>query len=435
MPLPLPGCSAIGTRGGNTEGIRQAKAAALATVLSEALRKVPHYRATVGIRPGEITPENAAQGLTAFPYLEKDAVAEDPRAFVNEDYRPERLLANTSTGSTGRGIWIFRTLAEYEIEMAFFRHHWGALGFQPGSRMVRIASESRRLAHEYPMQVIGNRLLVCPYHLTAEWLPQIYDAVCCFRPDAIHAYPSSLERLATFITETGRPPVACRGVLLASESCTMEQCALFSRSFTGTISVNYGLSERTNLAFASYTPGSHKLDYVIEDLYGVTETRPTSDGFSELVGTSYWNRAMPFIRYRTGDLGRIEDDRILITLGRRQHLFVTKLGTAVPGNHVRMESFFWDFMSIAQLVQRRPGALCLRLVPKFSYTREAGDRILKELRRRLGHLFDISMEMVDAIPPGPGGKREFAIVETTASRAPENPRLIPTVADCEVDAR
>jgi len=400
--------------GVDPEGVRQAKAAALATVLSESLRKVPYYRAAVALRPDDITPENAAQALAAFPFLEKDRVAEDPRAFLHEDYPRERLLGSTSTGSTGRGIWTYRTEAEYEIEMAFFRHHWGPLGFQPGSRIVRISRDGRRGAQEYPIQVLNNRLLVSPYHLEAKWLPVIYDAMVKYRPDSVHAYPNCLETLARFIEETGRPPIACKGVLAASEACSFSQCERIARGFTGVISVNYGLSERTNLAFAAYRPGDGELKYEIEDLYGVTESRCDSEGRPEIVGTSYWNRAMPLIRYRTGDFGQAVGNRLWVNLGRRQNAFITKQGARLMPFMIRMETFFWDYISLAQVVQRRPGAACLRVVPKPSFTPAAGERILKELQYRIGHLFELSLELADDIPPGPGGKREFAVVETEA---------------------
>jgi len=156
--------------------------------------------------------------------------------------------------------------------------------------------------------VRGNRLLISPYHSNDDWIEEIFDAIVRFNPDAIHSYPSCMEYPARYMSHASRPQIKCQGVLLASEACSVQQCELFSKYFTGHISVNYGLSERTNLAIAHFTSDVDDLAFKLDDVYGVSENRQDDEGYSEIVGTSYWNRTMPLIRYCTQDYGVIIND-------------------------------------------------------------------------------------------------------------------------------
>src|SRR5206468_5885739 len=131
----------------------------------------------------------------------------------------------TSGGSSGQGIGIWRSKRLADIEKAFFAHEWGRFGFSyERARILRIGADARRLAHETPSRVVGNRLMLSPYHIDERHRGAILAAIRDFRPQYVHAYPSSAAALAELL-DGQAGALRVRAVLLASEPATPAQLA------------------------------------------------------------------------------------------------------------------------------------------------------------------------------------------------------------------
>jgi phenylacetate-CoA ligase len=381
----------------------------LRRMLVHALEHVPWYRRNVRIGPHEAAREPLEQVLACFPYLGKDEVMAQQRDFLDCRADPDKLLYATSGGSSGQGIGMWRSKRLADIEKAFFTHEWGRFGFSfDKARILRIGADARRLAHEAPTRVAGNRLMLSPYHLDASHRGAILDAIARFRPAYVHAYPSSAAALAELL-RPGDLALPVRAVLLASEPATPAQLAAIRRLFGCPVSLNYGLSERTNLAFAGY--GDEGLgDYRFQPLYGWSENRIDEDR-CEIVGTSLWNDLMPLIRYRTGDYGRIgAGGRCAAIDGRGQDFLVDRSGRRIPGLAIVIDEVTWDFVRLYQVRQRRPGAITLAVVPRHGVL-SADQRafVLDAQQRRWGGFFDIALQEENDIPLAPNGKRKLVV--------------------------
>jgi len=385
---------------------QQVADARLRHILVHALAHVPHYRRTVHLAPRDAAHAPLAEVLAAFPYLTKDEVMACQRDFLDERLDPRRLLYATSGGSSGQGIGMWRNKRLADIEKAFFAHAWGPFGFSfDKSRILRIGADARRLAHESAVRVAGNRLLLSPYHITARHKDAILAAIAAARPRFVHAYPSSAAALAELLAD--HPGFDIGAVLLASEPVTPAQLAAIRRLFHCPVSINYGLSERTNLAFAPGAGGA-VVDYRFEPLYGWSENR-WEDGRAEIVGTSLWNDVMPLIRYRTGDYGVIGDDgRCMGIEGREQEFLVDRHGGRIPGLAIVIDEATWDVVRLYQVRQRRAGAITLVVVPRhgaLSAEQRAG--LLGDQLRRWGGFFDIDLQEAADIPLAANGKRKL----------------------------
>lgn len=381
----------------------------LRRVLVHALAYVPWYRRNVQLGPREAAHEPLEQVLACFPYLGKDEVMAQQRDFLDCRVDPDKLLYATSGGSSGQGIGMWRSKRLADIEKAFFTHEWGRFGFSfDKARILRIGADARRLAHEAPTRVAGNRLMLSPYHLDAAHRGAILDAIARFRPAYVHAYPSSAAALAELL-RPGDLAVQVRAVLLASEPATPAQLATIRRLFRCPVSLNYGLSERTNLAFAGY--GDEGLGaYRFQPLYGWSENRIDEDR-CEIVGTSLWNELMPLIRYRTGDYGRIgAGGRCAAIDGRGQDFLVDRSGRRIPGLAIVIDEVTWDFVRLYQVRQRRPGAITLAVVARHGVlSAEQRAFVLDAQRRRWGGFFDIALQEERDIPLAPNGKRKLVV--------------------------
>ena len=378
-------------------------------VLASAAAHVPFYRRSVRLSAAELANEAPSELLQRFPYLDKAQVMACQREFLDERADPRRLHYATSGGSSGQGIGLWRSKRLADIEKAFYAHEWGQFGFSVDkAATLRIGADARRLSHQGPTRVVGNRLMLSPYHLTARHRAAIVVAIARFRPRYVHAYPSSAAALAEMI-DPAALHLQLRAVLLASEPATRQQLAAIGECFGCPVSVCYGLTERTSLAFASHRDGFTG-PYRFEPLYAVHENRLVG-GRSEIVGTSLWNDLMPLIRYCSDDFGVIGADGVCASIdGRRQEFLVARDGTHIPGLSIVIDEATWDFVRLYQVRQLKAGAITLCVVARHWRLSEQQKRFVLDAQlRRWGGWFDIALEEVDDIPLAPNGKRQLVV--------------------------
>jgi len=406
-------------------GERDAAAAAaqrLRHVLGTAVAHVPFYRRCVRLSKAQLANEAPFALLQCFPVIDKAQVMACQRDFLDERFDPRRLRYVTSGGSSGQGIGLWRSKRLADIEKAFFAHEWARFGFsEHRSRTLRIGADARRLAHEGPTQVVGNRLMLSPYHLTAQHRAAIVDAIARFRPQYVHAYPSSAAALAELIEpDRLRLQPGVRAVLLASEPATQQQLAAIAGLFGCPVSINYGLTERTGLAFATHWRGVTG-PYRFEPLYAVHENLAATgatgasdvNGSCELVGTSLWNDLMPLIRYRSGDFGTLDAGGFCPAIdGRAQEFLLARDGTRIPGLSIVIDEATWDFVRLYQIRQNAPGAITLCVVARAGRLSAAQKQFVLDAQlRRWGGWFDIGIEEVDDIPLAANGKRQLVVTK------------------------
>lgn len=388
-----------------------AQAARLRLVLSTACAHVPYYRQRVRIDADTLRHAPLAELISRFPYIDKAEVMAHQRDFLDERLDPRYLHYAASNGSTGTGIGVWRSKRDGDIEKAFYVHEWGKFGFRfDSSRHVRIGCDAVRPLDAPPTWRFGNRLMLSPDHLQPAQRAAIVAALNRFRPHYIHAYPSSALALAELLAP-GDLEFPLRAVLLASEAAAPSQLALITRVFGAPVSISYGMTERTNLAFATCT-GAAPGPYRFEPLYGYTETR-ASDGRSEIVGTSLWNQTMPLIRYCTRDFAVIDEHGYCKAIeGRLQEFVLDRHGNRLPGLTIALDASSWDFVKACQLYQREPGKVTLRVVPRRQgLSPEQMRALLADPVRHWGCGIEFDCVEVPEIDDAPGGKRRFVVNE------------------------
>lgn len=383
----------------------------LRRILRNATAHVPYYRSKVKIDPDDIDHAPLPELIARFPYIGKAEVMERQQDFRDRRFDPAFLLYVTSHGSTGTGIGVWRSKREADIEKAFYASQWGRLGFDfDKSRYLRIGYDAVRPLDAAPVWQQGNRLMLSPDHLRPANLSVIVDAIERFRPQFIHAYPSTALALVQLLDDDRRElGIPLRGVLLGSEPASPGQLALLSRVFRAPVSISYGLTERTNLAFACHDSSAVGA-YRFQPLYAWNENR-MQHGRPEIVGTSLWNEAMPLIRYCTGDFGLIDGDGYCQRIeGRLQEFVVDRHGNRLPGLTIVLDACSWQSVKACQLYQRERGKVTLRVVPRHSSLRmEERSALLAGPVRHWGSAIEFDYVEVPEIAAGPGGKRCFVI--------------------------
>jgi phenylacetate-CoA ligase len=143
-----------------------------------------------------------------------------------------------------------------------------------------------------------KELILSTYHLSPDTAEQYAAVMGKYGVVALVGYPSAVYLLAKTCLDSGIN-LKLKSVMTSSETLTESARATISRAFDCRVFDFYGGAERV-----CYIHTCEHGTYHVVPEYGLTELIPASDGddrVCRVVSTGFWNRAMPFIRYDTGD--------------------------------------------------------------------------------------------------------------------------------------
>lgn len=209
-----------------------------------------------------------------------------------------RMLINTG-GTSGEPLSFYIDRHAFAREWAHMHSIWSVADYRTTD--LKLTFRGKNLGRS-PLRynAVHNEYLVngyCPPKIQAESIKAIAQKV-----RFIHGYPSSIYEFVRFCAEEN-PKILellrsnLKAVLLGSEYPVFIYRDLIEEKLRVQTISWYGHSEMAALAYES-----EKYVYVPFQTYGYCEAVPDGKGNYRLVGTSYYNRVSPFIRYDTGDL-------------------------------------------------------------------------------------------------------------------------------------
>lgn len=404
------------------EELRAYRARCLAKLVSHAHDRVPFYRDAwrrSGVRPDDV---RGPEDLPALPLVDRRQVQEaGPRRFVDDRLRPEDLVGYRTSGSSGAPLTIRRTLSERKLLQLFRIRALRRLGATAADVVVRVglpgeASVLTRALHR--LGVGGYRYL----ELDARREPaELAARMAELAPDVVTGYPGALARVADELGEGRRGRLRPRFVLLGGESVTAPARRHVAAGFGAPVREWYGCYEGNLLAWECRSTGLLHVcdDSVVVEVVGEDGSPVAPGERGEVVITPLHLRAMPFVRYRLGDVvtrgpgacpcgapfGTIREihgrvlDYFRLPGGRLVHPY------DVTNENVKSRPWILQY----QIVQEAPTAFRLRVVPAGAPGTSAVASVRRDVAAALGGGASVRVELVDDIPREPSGKYRTAV--------------------------
>ncbi|HVO00121.1 MAG TPA: AMP-binding protein [Steroidobacteraceae bacterium] len=408
---------------------RVADAMALAATCSDAdaLHAMAERLTAVSLRAALSTRYGQGRGnvLADWPLLDKATVVDAPERFRSRAVR-FALPAGTG-GTTGVPLRIWRSLECVVAEQAFLdgllaphrlTMRQSRVAILRGDRVKDMRDQAPpfgRISHG------GKRLTLSAAHLNPDSFPWYAAALGDFAPSVLWVYPSAAQNLLRLYRESGRQqsvPV----MLASSEMMPPGLHRALEEQFRCRVINYYGQAERVCLA-VSTVPGEFR--FIPE--YGRVELlpRPAEPGAAlqaaEIVATSYWNAAMPLVRYRTGDslmLPQYHDAEWLseialglrpfeAVLGREGEYLLTRDGMRIIGlNQIPREV---RHVAQLQLVQTDFEQLEVHVAALPGYDADDERDILERARSKVPAAMHVSVRTVPQLAVNARGKAPFVI--------------------------
>jgi phenylacetate-CoA ligase len=407
--------------------MQRSSAARLAQFQDERLRRlvrhaaahVPYYRelfARIGLDARRF---RGRADLARIPLLDKDTVRANADALVADNATQFRPEWKQTSGSTGTPLRFMVSADSKIIDAAAALRAYAWAGYVPGMKVFTMKSYMRGWVSCWSMA--GRSFDADTTKLTRQTGLALWHEINRLKPGFFHGYPFALAMLARIAQEEGLKYHRPHTIISIGESLPSSVRRALSEAYGGARIFDY-YSMHENAVMI--TECRHGAKHFIDD-YAYHETvdaagMPVTSGRGEIVGTSYYNYAMPLIRYCTRDFARLPSlptpcpcgrpfPAVDVIEGRKEDFVVTPDG--------RILNLFDDPMNegrgiaASQYIQDAPDHLTVNILPSPDFDPLSLAAIERELRRYVGPAMRFDFRLVDELErrPGDSGKIPFLI--------------------------
>lgn len=278
---------------------------------------VPYYKDLFKIH--KFNPENIKKDISYFldlPYLTKDIIREQGRRMLSDDLSVIRHYPRKTGGSTGPSTQIYydkegidhaAAVTLYAREMIGKKKHNFEMHFAAQFSDHQPIKISDR---EYWKEIAMNRKTIFSNRLDEYGLQEMLEKLISFRPYLLHGHPSTIYALGCYVKEKYGKLAVFQVFESSGELLQDYQRTLIVEVFQCRVVNRYGLAEFGVIAY-ELNNGDNRLK--ILDSEGWPESSnfdDQSDGANhELIFTGFRNKLMPLVRYKTGDLAQVVEEK------------------------------------------------------------------------------------------------------------------------------
>ena len=334
MPYGTPVDELIAERMGISPGeltqsaVERCQLDALRRTLAYARENSDFYRETLrDIEPDEI---QSLADLRRIPFTsEADLAGNEWRFQCISASKISRIVTVPTTGTHGMQKRLSFSEEDIRRSVDFIYRGYLTMHCTPGEKMLVMMSGTAPGSIgdmvQKAMQPLGMEIQV---YGTVNDIRDAYEKIMDFKPGVIEGIPWHTAALARYGERYGNPEREfIRSVNLSADLVPDSIISRLNRLWGCTVHRHYGMTEMC--IFGGVECDFHRGYHMrpVDLLFEIPE--PDADGFGEVVITTLGREAMPLIRYRTGDIGRITTEtcgcgcslwRIEKLFGRRSDL-------------------------------------------------------------------------------------------------------------------
>ena len=390
----------------------------LRSVLRHAFNKVPYYHKRfneVGITPRDI---RSKDDLRHIPISSSADYKQQPlRNLLARNVNPKRLVAHTTSGSSGRPRVIYRTKLEEHLMNQFRIRADRQLGVKATDKvaavlLVQLKSKGVALPKGLRPLLGLNRSETVDCLQPREHVLRSLEAM---NPDMIHGYPGFLAHFAPLPEESGQWRIQPQRIVTGGESLTPFRRERIESGFNAPVYDTYAANEFNLLAWQCPNSGYYHVcdDNIILEI--VHNGKPATEGEAgEVVATGLHGYGMPFIRYRMGDIAvkgpelcpcGLPYSTLLKISGRIQEYFLINR-QKMHANEIMIPIIIHAGHWIDQyrIIQRTETSVTLYIKPIKTRVNFPDDWITRSAEKKLGSGIDFRLKIVDNIPFEASGK-------------------------------
>jgi phenylacetate-CoA ligase len=396
--------------------------AKLRQFLKHCAERVPYYRDLFherGFEPADIT---SLSDLRKLPVLDKSTIRLRQQDLISET---AGLLKRHGTGGSSGTPLVFligKDRIDHDVAAKWRATRWW--GVDIGDRELVFWGSPIELTAQDHLKALRDFILRTRLIPTSELsevaLDRAIEKVKHIRPRMLFGYPYAISQIAARAEAQGHrlDNLGIKVIFVTAEQLYDHQRVTIQRVFGAPVANGYGGRDSGFIAHQCPQGSLHISEDIIVEVVDESGA-PVAPGRSgEIITTHLATKDFPFIRYRTGDVGVLDDGvclcgrglSIIKTVeGRSNDFVVARDGTLMHSsvlNHI-----FRDLGGIQQfkVVQESLELTRVQIIPGPDYSDSLLAEIERKFKIRLGQRVNIEIEKTTEIPPEASGKYRYII--------------------------
>lgn len=349
------------------------------------------------------TGQDSRQPLSQWPFMSKADIRDRLVDHCDDTIEPDTCRLGYTSGTTGIPIKIIHDFPHivHKYALALRRNH--AAGLPMRRRILMPMRDGKLPWLEYASPAHGNSVIVQFGSSDRERISEFVDRAAAFAPDVVYGHPSNCLMFLEELHRAGNT-IRPRAVLTYGESLTPALRERLEAGFDTEVRDGYGLQETGSVAVqcdrGSYHVESERLVVEVVDEQG-QPLPPGTEG--EVVVTDLTNRALPFIRYRTGDSARLvpegcacgyPGDILADIQGRTALLVEFPNGLKLPVNAVARILRRYP-VGRFQIVRQTPGTMDVLITyRRRPWPRQVMDQLVSDLESYIENAGSVDVRVV-----------------------------------------
>lgn len=401
----------------------------LRAFLQQIGRRVPYYRALFARVGFDARAVSGVADLQALPLLGKAEIRAHLVAMKADGHGP--LTRYNTGGSSGEPLifYIGKDRKSHDVAAKWRATRWW--GVDIGDPELVVWGSPIELGAQDRLRALRDRVmrsvLLPAFEMSDAKLDGFIAALRRQRPAMLFGYPSALAHIARHAQQRGvvMDDLGIKVVFVTSERLYDEQRDVIRSVFGCPVANGYG---GRDAGFIAHECPSGSLHLSAEDLVVeivAPDGRPPPPGTpGEIVVTHLASAEFPFVRYRTGDIGVLDDSpcacgRGLPCLrelqGRSTDFVVAADGTVMHG--LALIYVMRDLAGVKsfKVTQQTRQLTSVDVVPGPGFEPASVDAIVAGFKRRLGEGVEIRVRLADTIEPEKSGKYRYIVSHVAAA--------------------
>jgi phenylacetate-CoA ligase len=338
-------------------------------------------------------------------------------------FSKHKLIMNTSSGSTGAPTVFYEDGTQTGLNWANELRIKSWFGADPGSKEVRFLRASREELSKNLIaslrRYVWNQLLLPGVNLRVEDHARSYEKIMEFKPKILWGFTSAISELAQYMIDhnieigNAAPNVV---ITWAAPLYDFEEKRI-ETAFKCKVTNIYGTREVGHIA-TRCPEGSMHINQ--ETLY-VENKGEESDSGSEILCTTLVKGPMPFIKFETGDIGEVTEQKckcgrhlkvINNLLGRTGEVIFDKDGKMIAPNvwcRFFMEGKLASRINRFQIHYMKNKDIEMKIEKGKNFNDETNELIKTKFYSQFSNENKLIINYVDKIEPTKSGKYKMII--------------------------
>ncbi|MBU9723079.1 MULTISPECIES: phenylacetate--CoA ligase family protein [Bacillaceae] len=357
----------------------------------------------------------------SIPIIYKDDIRTDPKSFISVDSSKKDIMTGKSSGSTGAPLHYYLDRSAVEINYAHYDEVLKLYGCNPKSRKVRLSGVptvpiNKKKPPFWIYVDLFNQLQCSVYHLSESTYSAYLQACIKYNVEFATGYAKSWYLLAQHVLKTNAPTPKFQAIITDSEGITKEEQNVVERAFNCRVYQTYGLGEIGMIATQCEKGNYHIIpnNYFVEIVNDSNQVVRNGQ-LGEIVVTNLVSKKVPYIRYKTGDLGILnancscgwKGEFLTDIVGRVDDYLLTASNRKLR----RPTDIFSPELKIkaSQIVQEDLNKIVVKVIPDIGFEEASMKKIEVRFKKYLGDETDVYCIAVDELERTENGKIRHVI--------------------------